>query len=291
MGSIEAKVLDWATEAADAFLNRQVGLNDTIRKIASREGLNREKVARVVEEANRAVFLKMFDKQADKTFTFDVAETGKVVAGSEAEPAADSVATAVIEAPPKTATEKTASDILLERTLQGNPVQRAWDVMEKAQVAIELIREKAAMARDNVIAAETNLAKIAQQMVAQEDYTFDELCTSLCSLRPRHYKKIATLLKVAAMHMGRKWTIPEGLAKTAGAAVDPGEHDVVERISAMGMPVEVINGSHQVVVALDTLIDQTTEAEKANKNLWSADDTVKYLRREIRNYLATHTYA
>lgn len=287
MGKLETQVLDWATEAADAFLNKKADLSATIRVIADRESLNREKVARVVEEANRAVFLKMFPKQADKCFVFDVADVGKIVG---AEKAASGSAIAVLEdAPVQTGeTEKTASQMIFERALAGSGVQNMWDVCQKGVLAIEIFREKAVMAKDAQLASETEFCKIAQQMVADEGYTFEELSETLCTYRPSHWKKVATLLKVASVHMHQKFRLPEGLEKRAGAAIDPGEHEIVEKITAMGSPVEVINGAHKIVVALDTLINQATEADKAQNGLRSADDTVKYLRKELRNYLASH---
>jgi len=285
MPNLETSVEDWATEAADGFLNKKIAMNTTIAKIASREGLNREKVARVVEEANKTVFLKMFDKTADKCFQFPVADTEQILKG--AAPAGRSMGR--IEAAPEEPAVKHASDQIFENAMNGFGGQQGWDAMEKAILAQELIREKALMATEQQKEAEVNFCKIAQEMVAQEDYKFEEICTALGSIRPQKIRKIAMLLKVAAVHMEKKFRLPD-LEKIAGAAVDPGEHEIVKTISAGNMPVEVINGSHKIVIALDTLIDQTTEAEKANKNLTSADDTVKYLRKEIKNYLATHTH-
>jgi hypothetical protein len=288
MGKLETQVLDWATEAADAFLNKKADLNASIRGIADREKLNREKVARVVEEANKAVFLKLFEKQADKCFTFDVADVGKIVGG---EKVASESPMGVIEGEGQVAVaEKTASQMLFERELSGTGVQNMQDVCEKGILAVEVFREKAMMAKEAQLAAETEFCKVAQQMVLDEGYTFEELSEALCTYQPSHWRKIAGLLKVAAVHMGAKFRLPEGLEKRAGASIDPGEHEIVEKITAMGAPVEVINGSHRIVVALDTLINQATEADKAQNGLRSADDTVKYLRRELRNYLASHRY-
>lgn len=288
MGKLETQVLDWATEAADAFLNKKADLNSTIKGIADRESLNREKVARVVEEANKTVFLKLFDKQADKCFTFDVADVGRIVPG---EKVASDAPMGVIEGEARVAVaEKTASQMLFERELTGTGVQNMLDVCEKGVLAVEVFREKALMAKEAQLAAETEFCKVAQQMVGDEGYSFEELSEALCTYQPTHWKKTAALLKVAAVHMGRKFSLPEGLEKRAGAAIDPGEHEIVQKITALGSPVEVINGSHKVVVALDTLINQATEADKAQNGLRSADDTVKYLRRELRNYLASHRY-
>lgn len=288
--TMETKVADWATEAADGFLNSGVGLNTTIKKIASRENLNREKVARVVEESNKAVFLKMFEKQADKCFTFDVADTDKIIAPKPETRA--KVAMAVVTAPAATPMAKTAADLLTDRAMKGTGLQQCQRYLESAILGAETLREKAGMARELMIGAETQFCKEAQQMVLQDGYSFPEIFTAMAQTKPTHWKKIGMLLKVASVTIGQKWKLPETdeIEKLAGAAVDPGEHDIVQTISTMGMPVEVINGSHKIVMALDTLIAQATEAEKANAGLRSADDTVKYLRKEIRNYVATHQH-
>lgn len=294
MANIENQIQDYATEAADAFLNRSVDLNQTIRKIASREGLNREKLARVVEEANRNVFLKMFDKQAgeDRTVTFPVADIAKVVDQAPAKVASGAAAMVRVTRPAmsKVASEKTASQVAFERSLGGTPIQVADDCLDKAILAVEIFREKAGMANEMVIHHEIAFAKEAQRMVAHEGYTYPELASAMAELRPKHAGRIALLLKAAAIHMGESFKLPADFEKKA-SAVDPGEHDIVTQISCSKLPVEVINGSHKLVVSLDTLISQVTEADRANKNLWSADDTVKYLRTEVRNYLSTHRSA
>lgn len=296
MANIEASVRDWSIEAADAFLSSGTPLNDSIRKIASRESLNREKVARVVEAANQRVFLRTFDVAPDKCFSFKVADVADIVPA--AAPAEGVQMTRLTPAPAqKTAgQQKTASQWLQERAENGTPLQVANDVYEKAVLAGEIFREKAFVAHDKYVKAATSFAKIAQDMVSMEDYTFEEICETAVALRPQHAKKIATLLKAAAIHMGTNFKLPESvmaaaMKKTAGAAVDAGEHDIVTQMSCGGLPVEVINGGHKLVISLDTLIAQDTEADRANKNLWTVDDNVKYLRREIRNYQASHRIA
>lgn len=297
MANIEASVRDWSIEAADAFLSGGTPLNDTIRKIASRESLNREKVARVVEAANQRVFLKTFDVAPDKCFSFKVADVAEVVPPTAA-PAGVEMARVTPAPTQKTAgLQKTASQWLQERSENGTPLQVANDVYEKAVLAVELFREKAIIAHDKHVAAATAFAKIAQDMVSMEDYTFEEICETAVAIRPAYAKKIATILKGAAIHMGTNFKLPESvmaaatMKKTAGGPVDPGEHDIVTQMSCGGMPVEVINGGHKLMIALDTLIAQDTEADRANKNLWTVDDNVKYLRREIRNYQASQRIA
>lgn len=284
------QVQDWSTEAADAFLNQKVALNTSIKKIASREGLNREKIARVVEEANKAVWLKMFPKQADKTFEFKVATVEEIL-----KPAPETVKVAAapigrIRPAPAMAKEASVSEQLTERTILGSVPQRARHYFESSVLALEVLRETADNEQRKLADAQTAFCKAAQQEVLQGGLSFEKIAEALVAYRPAHWRKIGVLLKVAAAHMNKTFKLPEGFEKKAGDAIDPGEHEIVTQISASGMPVEVINGAHKLVVTLDTLVDQTTDADKANGNLRGADDTVKFLRKELRNYTATHTH-
>jgi len=291
MANIETAVQDWATEAADGFLNSKVDLNTTIKKIASRERLNREKVARVVEEANKKVFLTMFPKQADKTFQFPLAEVSKIIDTPVTGGGVKLGAMARITPPPSQEKTASPSDLIWKRAMEGSGPQQAWQFLQKAILAHGLLEEKAAMSKRRLLETEEKFCKIAQQMVLQDGYKFEELAKALGELHPEHFPKIALLLKAAAIHMGVNFKLPT-IEKTAGMETsNPVEHDVVKKLNCGTFPVEVINGSHQLVVALDTLIDQATQADKDIKNLWSADDTVKYTRKELRNYLASHRYA
>ena len=49
-------------------------LEDIIAEIAKREELNNEEIARVAQQANVKVFLKLFKATDDKTVEFDVAD-------------------------------------------------------------------------------------------------------------------------------------------------------------------------------------------------------------------------
>ena len=289
MGKIEASVSGWATEAADAFLKRQVPLNSSIGKIAEREHLNREKVARVVEEANRQVFLNRFPNEPDKRFTFAVADTDDIVGPSKT--AAAGVPVAMVRVSPAAAKPmvKTASQRETEIAFGGTGIQVAQDYYEKALLAVEMLREKAAMDREKLADAELEFATVAQNMVALDDYTYEQIFKTASSLHPKHAKRIAMLLKAAALHQGRNFKLPD-MPKVA-SPVDPGEHEISDTLACLGMPVEIVNGTHRLIVALDTIVNQVTESDRSSNGLVKADDSVRYLRKGITNYLSSHRSA
>ena len=69
---------NYINQAATDYLKAGTPLNDTIIKIASDQGLNRDQIARVVEGANTEVYVQLMNKTADKYIQFDNASTDKV---------------------------------------------------------------------------------------------------------------------------------------------------------------------------------------------------------------------
>lgn len=63
----------FAKEACDAFMTADTPLNDSISKIASREGLSQEQVRRVVESTNLAAFSAKFASGFSGNVDFDIA--------------------------------------------------------------------------------------------------------------------------------------------------------------------------------------------------------------------------
>ena len=71
----------YGRQAAKMYLNERIPLNEAIVKIASEcPGLTVEQVQRIVEHANNATYLEIFEKQAgDKIVDFDIASPGDVL--------------------------------------------------------------------------------------------------------------------------------------------------------------------------------------------------------------------
>ena len=69
---------NYVNEAAHGYLKESKPLNETITKIASEHGLNRDQIARVVEGANTEVYVQMMNQTQDKYIQFDNASAEKV---------------------------------------------------------------------------------------------------------------------------------------------------------------------------------------------------------------------
>lgn len=79
---MEPYIDDLALEAAERFVQTGRDLNEIIAEIALRNDLNTEQIRRVIERANRAVFLKLFTRKIDE---FPIASFERVMELIESE--------------------------------------------------------------------------------------------------------------------------------------------------------------------------------------------------------------
>jgi hypothetical protein len=87
-------------ESARAFLKGQKPLNETITKIASEHGLNRDQISRVVEGANTEVYVQLANQSSDKYVNFEVADTTKIASAVHGIEKQAEIITADYDVPP-----------------------------------------------------------------------------------------------------------------------------------------------------------------------------------------------
>ena len=68
----------YITTATHDYISKGIKLNDSITKLASDHGLNREQINRVVEGANTQTYVQLFNQSKDKYIQFDNADSEKI---------------------------------------------------------------------------------------------------------------------------------------------------------------------------------------------------------------------
>lgn len=68
-----------AEEISDDFINEKKPLNESIKIVSIKMELNPEQIKRLTESSNIKTYNKMYDKLEDKTFTFDLGDSKKVI--------------------------------------------------------------------------------------------------------------------------------------------------------------------------------------------------------------------
>jgi len=81
----QAEYAEYGKKAARSYIDEQVPLHDSLVKVAEDLQLNRHEIDRLVEEANTATYVKLFENtvEDDKYIEFPVAEAEKVAEAIE----------------------------------------------------------------------------------------------------------------------------------------------------------------------------------------------------------------
>ena len=87
-------------QSATAYLKEKTPLNETITKIASANGLNRDQIARVVEGANTEVYVQLMNQSTDKYINFETADATKVASAVHGTEKTAEIITADYDVPP-----------------------------------------------------------------------------------------------------------------------------------------------------------------------------------------------
>lgn len=240
----------WGYEAANAFLNKQASLDDTILGIARENRLNLDQIHRVAETANHVAFADKFKTASgSKVFEYPMADKD-LIYGRMTGAAKTKTAAVVVQLRP-TVRGSRGVDLVAELA----PKVKVASVYEEARPHGELrdlyinlnhhAREKRAEAdrsRMRVKLAEDQWMRVTKQVLLREDATLHDIDNALDGLgRGEGFvkKAMSLIIEPFAIHgVLNKRTL--GFAKTASRAPDP---------------------NHPLAVAYNNLCDSMVRAE------------------------------
>lgn len=288
MNLVEKETLQqWSEEAVRGYLDNGVPLNEGIKKIASENALNEEQVKRLVEFSNINTNLELFEKCADKRFTFEQATIAGVLNGLS-----DTVADNGIEihsdylsSPVKTSeynSEKVASEKQTKIDLSTSDLE---DLMEKISQAITELNQEKVAAELKMEDLEDDMYYEMKQQILSGNHSFKEVCA--CAMdtvgTPSEKKAVKEfLLKAAHKLVTHDLTVDKDeVIKLAAAA--PDEY-ISEALDMPGTPVMIRNGNTNMYYVLDTLIKQKERIADYDKPLLHLNDNLRYVKRKLLNY-------
>lgn len=276
----------WGSRASEQYLKKNIPLNESIEKIAVDNSLNEHQIKRVSEFANIITNLEMFEKEADKRFSFEQANYKDIMSKLEKEDESEKTASAsgfYDEAPVnyKNSFEKVASK---EEEEVETPAD-LLDMLDKTAEAIfEMNAEKmAAEAKYDMI--EDSIYNDIKQYVLSGDYSFKEVCAACLDHADTYYKK--GIVKEALMKSGinlcdRDLAVSKNEV-TKLASMAPDDY-IAETFDSPDAPVMVRNGNLNLYYMLDTLVDQKERVSKYDKPLLHLNDNVRYIKRKLVSY-------
>lgn len=91
-----------AEDVSDAMIHDSVPMNESIKSISIQINLNPEQIKRVAEASNIKAYNKVYDSKDDKTFTFELADSKKIIDDvySDADETGDKVETEIKDMQP-----------------------------------------------------------------------------------------------------------------------------------------------------------------------------------------------
>jgi len=270
--------------ASKSFLEDGVSMNSSILKIAEDNDLLPTQIQRVCEVANHNTYAMLFKTAQDKTFTFEVADPNKIVSVLDS-PSREKVATDYFSAPTKVAIDvNKIFGILGTSNIPEveEKIKVANQVIEKLQSAKDEINSRQVMLRHKIEAENENFYKLAKEMVLSGT-PLEQLWTSTRKLGTNE-DQIAQIYVKTAERMLEEGVLGaklQYLLKKHGEAVDPAL--ISSKLKDMSEPigVQVINGSHPIVVSLNTLANYQADYESNNRAGKTLDEKFVYVRNRI----------
>jgi hypothetical protein len=275
------QLMSFAKEASERYVQHGVSLNEAIAKIAEQHELNPMQIRRVVEIANHDVQGSLYKGAEDKSFTFELADATRViqtVQGTNTKVASFDVIEAALTPPRcRESIVKMASEIVASDPDLGlKKFAEVHDNLETIGESIQVFR------RDLIIKK------------ASVDAEIDGVLTKIAGMAKDHIilnnGRLSDFLKYACHYdsdMAKAWKgifeyIRADMMKL-GAPVD--KSLISDNLEIPNGNLEIINGSHQLAIYLDTIKNKISEEDRMAKRIRLMDtfgdavvDRMKVLR-------------
>jgi hypothetical protein len=285
-----------AKTAAKRYLEEGAVLNDTIKKIAEDNDLNRHQIERVCEMANIATHQGLWAKTAEKeSVAFPLADSKAVVTvvkktpldsdDPESPKVSPSSCDSDYMGPPKGIPTPGPSMVSMMGADPANVHNGLHEEPEKKRIIIILQKKAAERAR-----LESEILYKGMQLESLEKKAFAAFKQSILGGDTLYDVSAAAagagLGKVAGEYFP-KWHA-ELVSGTHGEMRNRLEKQAIARapddlISENLGNVAIINGAHPVLISLDTVQRKTGEIKQGLNNLLRIDDQVKVFHQKIRD--------
>jgi hypothetical protein len=277
------RFVEWGHVASKEFLENGTSMNLTILKTAEANDLLPTQIQRICEVANHQTYAQLFKTATDKTFQFEVADPSKIITTLDAEQ--EKVAHDYFVGPKKHE-RIDVNKIFGVSSISNEPaveekLKQASIALQKLAAAKEELNSRQIVLRGKISVEEDHFYKMAKQMVLNGT-PLEEIWTATRKLGDED--RIAQIFVKTAEQMVKEGIFGaklQYLMKKHGEAVDP--ELISPQLKNMSEPigVQVVNGSHPIVVSLNTLANYQTEFESNNRAGKTLDEKFVYVRNRM----------
>lgn len=271
--------------AAAAFVEKQVPLNSTLEKIAREESLNPDQLRFVTQEANKESWARLFKINKEAAYDFTLGDSEIVLSKLQdnfapaavhdidldynSEPV--SVKTAAVEDPHSFfGVEKTASAGRTKKEVVRD-LTKKLEKLSHAKSELDLIFLQ------NNTAAEGQEIEIIKSMKnellgmpwKERAPGFMKFAAAACRARPGE-RTLNRLNRIR--HVLEKQSVME---KTASL-------EAPEEYISKNMPATIVNGNHELIIRIKTLMEYDDKAHEAFQRRSLVDDMLPKIQEAIR---------
>lgn len=277
--------VEWGHQVSKSYLEDGVSMNDGIAKIADQNDLLPAQIQRVCEIANHRTYQQLYKSSEDKTFNFDLAEPGKIIDALETEQVKVSHDYFGL---PKATGSVDVNQIFNVNRISNAPdvderVKRAEAAIEKLAAAREEANRRLIVVRQEIVDCEQEFYKMAKQMVINGT-PLEDIWGAARELG--NEEQMVDIFVKTAQKMADEGLFGaklQYLMKKKAEAVDP--NLISDKLKSLSKPVgvQVVNGRHPIVMALNTLAGKKKDEQKLYSVVYTIDEKDKYVKSRIKD--------
>lgn len=282
--------------AAQEFLQNSKPLNEKIAQLAQEHNLNSHEVMKLCQETNKAVQIALFAAGDDRTHEFKLAEYRDILSSlNQAIP--------VFDAPEPSSGKEDLKKVASRGRKPSEIRELRAELATMENVAVDLL--------SRTKEAEIDIKKQASKFVqvAKNRYldgkSLEKIAEELATLRPLYVPAINQLCKMAAASLRCKYEpLAEDFQKVAHSKLEelinpkqeistpePGHEKLPPYLLVHGNrdPIKVIVGDQDLLMILDTTVEQASKKDENLAGYWYVRDKIKFVTTEIRDRLSSET--
>ena len=272
-----------AKTAADSFIGKKVPMNDTIKKVASAEGLQPHHVEYIAGEANKMVWAREYKMNKTAAYDFPIADPNVIVGGLQRKSIQKVAEVDLDYMIPPSELKKTASP---DGEAYGVFESDATKGVDKRQLKQTLMSryEKLAQARSD---GELDLMSLESKNMFLEKQFVKEARVLIMETpfteRADAMDKIAEFVRSAGnIEVGKRLMQKLSSAIVSAGLVKEADLKAPEEYISETLPARIINGNHSLYITIDTIVKHEDRISSLKRDFIICDDTLPVLKEKIR---------
>jgi hypothetical protein len=272
-----------AKTAADLFVNKKTPMNDTLKKVASSEGLQPHHVEYIAGEANKMVWAREYKLNKTAAYDFPIADPNVIVGDMQKKPIEKVAEVNLDYMSSPSELKKVASTDGEAFGVFESEVTKDQDRKQLKQT-LTARYEKLAQARKD---GELDLLSLESKVMHLEEKFVKEARVLIIETpfteRAQAMEKIAEFVRSAGhFEVGKRLMEKLSKAIVSSGLIKQADLQAPEQYISESLPARIINGNHSLYITIDTIVKHQDRISSLKNNFIICDDTLPVLKEKIR---------